>query len=77
MTEAVEVVTDFWFNVLKFRTLRVTKAVSNIASRRISEKTGMRLVGIEEKDYVSGRFTAEVWEISAEEWNARPVRFSA
>jgi RimJ/RimL family protein N-acetyltransferase len=27
MTEAVEVVTDFWFNVLNFDVLRVTKAV--------------------------------------------------
>src|SRR5262249_55370814 len=71
MTEAVEVVTDFWFNVLNFDVLRVTKAVPNSASRRISEKTGMRLVGTTEKDYVSGRFAAEIWEITAEEWNAR------
>jgi [ribosomal protein S5]-alanine N-acetyltransferase len=28
----------------------------------------MRLVGTEEKDYVSGRLTGELWEITAEEW---------
>lgn len=71
MTEAVETVTDFWFNVLKFPTLRVSKAVTNIPSRRISEKMGMRLVGTEERDYVSGRLLAEIWEMTADEWNAR------
>jgi RimJ/RimL family protein N-acetyltransferase len=71
MSEAVEVVTDFWFETLKFAVLRVPKAIPNAASRRISEKTGMRIVGIEERDYVSGRFLSEIWEITAEEWKAR------
>jgi [ribosomal protein S5]-alanine N-acetyltransferase len=73
MTEAVEAVTDFWFNVLKFETLRVTKAVTNAPSRRISEKIGMRLVGTQEKDYVSGRLVAEIWEITRDEWNTRRI----
>jgi ribosomal-protein-alanine N-acetyltransferase len=71
MTEAAEVVTDYWFNVLKFPLLRVPKAALNIASRRISEKQGMRLVGTEERDYVSGRFLTELWEITADEWHGR------
>jgi hypothetical protein len=37
-----------------------SKAVANIASRRISEKQGMRLVGVEERDYVCGRLPAEI-----------------
>lgn len=74
MTEACEVVTDFWFNTLKFPVLRVPKAAANIASRRISEKSGMRMVGMEEHDFVSGRLPAEIWEITAEEWNARHSR---
>jgi hypothetical protein len=55
MTEACEAVTDFWFNTLKFPVLRVTKAVPNVGSSRISEKSGMRIVAMEERDYVSGR----------------------
>ena len=71
MTEACEAVTDFWFNTLRFPVLRVPKAVANTASRRISERSGMRLVATEEHEFVSGRLPAEIWEITAEEWNAR------
>jgi ribosomal-protein-alanine N-acetyltransferase len=71
MTEACDTVTEYWFNVLKFPILRVPKAIANIASRRISERQGMRVIATEERGYVSGRFPSEIWEISAEEWNAR------
>ena len=71
MTEAVTVVNDYCFDVLGFRALRAPKAVMNISSRRISEKTGMRVIATEERDYVSGRFPAEIWEITADEWRAK------
>jgi [ribosomal protein S5]-alanine N-acetyltransferase len=71
MSEAAEVVTDYWFDVLKFPLMRIPKALDNAASRRISEKQDMRVVAVEEHDYVSGRFPTEVWEITAEEWRAR------
>ncbi len=71
MSEASESVTDYWFDVLGFPRMRVPKAASNLASRRISEKQGMRLVGTKEQDYVCGRLMAEIWEITAEEWRAR------
>jgi RimJ/RimL family protein N-acetyltransferase len=71
MTEAVEAVTDYWFEVLRFQTLRAPKAVANAASRRISEKTGMRLVRTLERDHVCGRLPSEIWEITAEEWRRR------
>lgn len=70
MTEACEAVTDFWFLVLKFPVLRAPKAMANEASRRISQKQGMRMIRTEERDYVSGRLLSEVWEITAEEWRA-------
>lgn len=70
MSEAAEAVTDYWFEVLKFPVLRVPKAVANTGSRRISEKQGMRVIAREEQDYVSGRFPSEIWEITAEEWQA-------
>ena len=71
MTEACEVVTDFWFNCLNRDKLRVAKAVDNIASRRISENEGARLVGIEERDFIMGPTKAAIWELTREEWNAR------
>jgi ribosomal-protein-alanine N-acetyltransferase len=71
MTEACDAVTDYWFNVLSFPVLRVTKAIVNTASRRISERQGMRVISTEERGYVSGKLPSEIWEITAEEWNAR------
>jgi RimJ/RimL family protein N-acetyltransferase len=71
MTEACAAVTDFWFGELGQSVLRVPKAIENIRSRRLSERTGMRLVATGERDYVCGRRPAEVWEIAAEEWRAR------
>jgi RimJ/RimL family protein N-acetyltransferase len=71
MTEACEAATDYWFDVLKFPVLRAPKAVLNEASRRISEKIGMRVVATQEGEYVSGRILTEIWEITADEWHAR------
>jgi [ribosomal protein S5]-alanine N-acetyltransferase len=73
MSEACEAVTEYWFETLGFPLLRVPKAAANTASRRISERQGMRIVATEERDYVSGCLLTEVWEIRAEEWLARKV----
>jgi RimJ/RimL family protein N-acetyltransferase len=70
MSEACEVATDYWFDKLGFPVLRTSKAIANAASRRISEKQGMRIVGTEERDYVSGRLPSETWEVTADEWHA-------
>jgi RimJ/RimL family protein N-acetyltransferase len=69
MTEAVIAANDFWFDVLGFELLRTPKAVGNLASRRISEKTGMRMVATEERDFVSGKSLCEIWELTADEWH--------
>jgi RimJ/RimL family protein N-acetyltransferase len=71
MTEAADAVTAYWFEVLKFPVLRVPKAIANEASRRISLRQGMRVVAVEERDYVGGRFLSEVWEITRQEWQVR------
>ena len=68
MTEACEWANDFWFETLGFPVLRVSKAIANTASRRISEKHGMRKVGETENDYVCGRLPSENWELTAGEW---------
>lgn len=71
MSEACEAVTDYCFETLGFSLLRAPKAAANAASRRISEKQGMRVVETKESDYVSGRLLTEVWEITSGEWRAR------
>jgi ribosomal-protein-alanine N-acetyltransferase len=73
MSEACGAVTDYWFETLGFSLLRVPKAAANTASRRISERQGMRIVETKDGEYVSGRLLTEVWEITAEEWRARKV----
>ena len=76
MLEAVTAVNDYWFDVLGFPTLRVSKAIENVGSRRISEKTGMRVVATYESDYVGGRLATEAWELTAEEWRAHGASLS-
>ena len=71
MTEASNAVTDYWFDVLGQPVLRVPKAIANDGSRRISEKSGMRVIATFDRDFVCGRLPAELWEITAEEWRAR------
>ena len=71
MAEAVEAVTEFWFESLDRAVLQAPKAAANLRSRRMSERSGMRLVARVEHDYVSGRLPTEIWEITREEWRAR------
>jgi ribosomal-protein-alanine N-acetyltransferase len=72
MSEASTAVTDYWFETLERPVLRVPKAIANLPSRRISARSGMRVIKTEDWDYVSGRFVTEVWEITREEWRRRP-----
>ena len=72
MSEASIAVTDYWFEVLERHVLRVPKAVANVPSRRISERSGIRLVEVVDREYVSGRLPTEIWEITREEWRSRP-----
>lgn len=67
-TEASEAVTDYWFDGLGKSVLRVPKASANPASRRVSEKQGMRVVRTLELPLVSGTLPAELWEIDRETW---------
>ncbi len=71
MAEASEAATDYWFHTLDRPVLRVLKAAANLRSRRISERFGMRLIEVDDRDFVAGRLPAELWEITREEWFAR------
>ena len=70
MTEAADVVSDYWFNVLGQTVMRIPKAIDNPGSRRISERTGARVIRTEERMMVCGPVMAEIWEITASEWRA-------
>ncbi|MGE8150307.1 GNAT family N-acetyltransferase [Pseudomonas vancouverensis] len=71
MSEASAAVTEYWFTVLDQRVLRVPKAASNLGSRKLSERTGMRLIHTEEGQFVAGLLPKETWEITREEWQSR------
>ena len=55
MTEAAQRVTSFAFNDLGWPELYLTNAVGNIASRRVKEKQGARLIDTEPFHWVSAR----------------------
>ncbi|MCU0121898.1 GNAT family N-acetyltransferase [Pseudomonas sp. B2M1-30] len=68
MTEASAAVTEYWFETLDRRVMRVPKAAPNIASINLSERTGMRLIRSDEDDFVGGRFPRQIWEMTREKW---------
>lgn len=74
MSEACDAVADFWFGTLNQPVLREPKAIANAASRRISAKSGMRVIAVEERGYVSGRLPTEIWEITRQEWRGRRAK---
>lgn len=67
-TEASGAATDYWFEVLRRTVLRVPKAIANPASRRVSEKQGMRVIRRLQLPMVCGVGEAELWEIDRETW---------
>ncbi|MBT2341632.1 MULTISPECIES: GNAT family N-acetyltransferase [Pseudomonas] len=68
MREVCEVINDYWFVTLDHAVMVVPKAVGNQASRRISEREGMRLLRTEEGKFVSGALGKEVWALDREHW---------
>ncbi len=69
MTEAVEPITDFAFNELGMVTLTFSNALGNERSRRVKEKSGANMLRIEPKKFNNPDFTkAEIWELTAENW---------
>lgn len=72
ITEAVVPIIDYAFKELKFKKLIFSNAVGNIASRKIKEKTGCKLVEIQKGSFVSSEFTRqEIWELTHDEWNKK------
>jgi ribosomal-protein-alanine N-acetyltransferase len=73
MLEACEATSRFWFEQLGQPVLREYKAVQNEGSRRLSQRQRMRVVWRGERDFVTGRLPAEIWELTADEWRRADV----
>lgn len=71
MSEAADRVTDYAFCDLGWPSLCVTNAQPNLASRRIKEKQGARLIDMRSARCVGGQVSQMVWELMREEWLAR------
>jgi [ribosomal protein S5]-alanine N-acetyltransferase len=71
MTEAAEQVTAYAFEQLGWPHLWLTNAEGNMASARIKEKQGARLIDRVPANFVSGEATSMVWLLTREEWRAR------
>ena len=68
MTEAISAVNDFVFDELKIDSFTVMNAFSNVASRRVKEKTGAIYVGLQDSPHHNGDKQSEVWEVTKESW---------
>ncbi len=71
MTEAAARVTEYAFLELGWPHLWLTNAEGNVASHRVKERQGARLVEKVQKQFVSGESTAEIWLLTSAEWKAR------
>jgi RimJ/RimL family protein N-acetyltransferase len=69
MTEATEKVTEYAFTELGFEKLTFSNAVGNLRSRRVKEKTGAVLIGVEPAEFVRKDYKEhEIWELTKDAW---------
>lgn len=68
MTEAIAAVNDFAFLTLGLDHFHVCNAPSNVASRRVKQKTGAEFVGFVELPHHNGESRAEKWKVRRETW---------
>ena len=71
MSEAVEAVNDYAFDVLGFERLLLDNALGNAGSARIKDKTGARLIEVVDAQFVDPSITKmERWELTKEAWHS-------
>ena len=73
MTEAIAAVNDFAFLTLGMEGFYVCNAVTNVASRRVKQKTGAEFIGHIELAHHDGQTHAEKWRVTRENWLRRDV----
>lgn len=71
MTEAIAAVNDFAFLTLGLESFYVCNAPSNVASRRVKQKTGAEFIGHVEPPHHSGESSAEKWKVTRTSWLGR------
>jgi len=71
MKEALEAVNDYAFAELGFDKLVIKNAADNEASRQLKIKSGAELLETRAAShYLGGSTTQEIWQLTAEKWNA-------
>jgi RimJ/RimL family protein N-acetyltransferase len=73
MTEAITAVNDFAFSTLGIESFHVCNVASNVASRRVKQKTGAVFVGTIELPHHNGQTRTERWKVSRESWLAAAI----
>jgi RimJ/RimL family protein N-acetyltransferase len=68
MTEAIASVNDFAFSTLGIESFHVCNVESNVASRRVKQKTGAVFVGMIELPHHNGLTRAEKWKVTRDSW---------
>jgi len=68
MSEAITSINDYLFFDLGIEKFEALNVKSNIASRRVKEKTGAIFIGYRELEHHNGESVSEVWEITRENW---------
>ena len=71
MTEAIVAVNDFAFTTLGLDSYYVCNAATNVASRRVKQKTGAEFVGYVELAHHEGQSRSERWRVTRENWLGR------
>jgi RimJ/RimL family protein N-acetyltransferase len=71
MTEAVTAVNDFAFSTLGIDSFHVCNVESNVASRRVKQKTGAEFVGTVELAHHNGQTKSEKWIVTRDRWLGR------
>jgi len=71
MTEAIASVNDFAFSTLGIESFHVCNVESNVASRRVKQKTGAVFVGMIELPHHNGLTRAERWKVTRDGWLRR------
>ncbi len=74
MTEAIAVVNDFAFSTLGIESFHVCNVESNVASRRVKQKTGAEFVGYVELSHHNGQTRSEKWIVTRHGWLRRGVQ---
>jgi len=71
MTEAITAVNDFAFATLGIESFHVCNVESNVASRRVKQKTGAEFVGYVELLHHNGQTRSEKWIVTRDGWSRR------